>query len=69
MSRDLIEAAKQARLKAHAPYSKFFVGAAVRPLRSQTHTSPSASARHGESARHTSPSTTESSGTPNQKIT
>jgi len=30
MSRDLIEAAKQARLKAHAPYSKFFVGAAVR---------------------------------------
>jgi cytidine deaminase len=30
MSRDLIEAAKQARLKAHAPYSKFFVRAAVR---------------------------------------
>lgn len=30
MSRDLIEAAKQARLKAHAPYSKFCVGAAVR---------------------------------------
>ena len=30
MSRDLIEAAKQARLKAHAPYSKFFVGAAMR---------------------------------------
>jgi cytidine deaminase len=30
MSRDLIEAAKQARLKAHAPYSKFLVGAAVR---------------------------------------
>ena len=30
MSRELIEAAKQARLKAHAPYSKFFVGAAVR---------------------------------------
>lgn len=30
MSRDLIEAARQARLKAHAPYSKFFVGAAVR---------------------------------------
>jgi cytidine deaminase len=30
MSRDLIEAARQARLKAHAPYSKFLVGAAVR---------------------------------------
>jgi cytidine deaminase len=30
MSRDLIEAAKEARLKAHAPYSKFLVGAAVR---------------------------------------
>ncbi len=30
MSRDLIEAAKHARLKAHAPYSKFLVGAAVR---------------------------------------
>ena len=30
MSRDLIEAAKQARLRAHAPYSKFLVGAAVR---------------------------------------
>ena len=30
MSRDLIEAAKAARLKAHAPYSKFLVGAAVR---------------------------------------
>jgi cytidine deaminase len=28
--RDLVEAAKQARLKAHAPYSKFFVGAAMR---------------------------------------
>lgn len=30
MSADLIEAAKAARLKAHAPYSKFQVGAAVR---------------------------------------
>ena len=30
MSRDLIEAAMAARLKAHAPYSKFLVGAAVR---------------------------------------
>ena len=30
MSRDLIDAAIAARLKAHAPYSKFLVGAAVR---------------------------------------
>jgi cytidine deaminase len=30
MSRDLIKAAMAARLKAHAPYSKFLVGAAVR---------------------------------------
>ena len=30
MSRDLIEAALAARQKAHAPYSKFLVGAAVR---------------------------------------
>ncbi len=28
--RDLIEAAKRAREQAHAPYSKFFVGAAMR---------------------------------------
>lgn len=33
MSRDLIEAALAARLKAHAPYSKFLVGAAVRDER------------------------------------
>ncbi len=30
MSRDLIEAARLARLGAHAPYSKFLVGAAMR---------------------------------------
>ena len=28
--RDLIEEAKSARLKAHAPYSNFLVGAAMR---------------------------------------
>ena len=35
--RDLIEAAKAARLKAHAPYSKFLVGAAVRDERGLVH--------------------------------
>lgn len=30
MSQDLVDAAKKARLKAYAPYSKFLVGAAVR---------------------------------------
>ena len=35
--RDLIEAAKAARLKAHAPYSKFLVGAAVRDERGLAH--------------------------------
>ena len=35
--RDLIEAAKPARLKAHAPYSKFLVGAAVRDEQGRVH--------------------------------
>ncbi len=35
--RDLIEAAKAARNKAHAPYSKFYVGAAMRDERGQIH--------------------------------
>ena len=30
MNEDLIEAAKSARNNAHAPYSKFYVGAAIR---------------------------------------
>jgi cytidine deaminase len=34
---DLITAAKAARLKAYAPYSKFLVGAAVRDERGQIH--------------------------------
>ncbi len=34
---DLITAAKSARLKAYAPYSKFLVGAAVRDERGQIH--------------------------------
>jgi cytidine deaminase len=35
--RDLIEAAKAARLKAHAPYSKFHVGAAMRDEQGRVH--------------------------------
>ena len=34
---DLVAAAKSARLKAYAPYSKFLVGAAVRDERGQIH--------------------------------
>ena len=34
---DLIKAAMGARVKAHAPYSKFYVGAAMRDERSQVH--------------------------------
>lgn len=35
--RDLIEAAQQARKKAHAPYSKFYVGAAMRDEQGRIH--------------------------------
>ena len=35
--RDLIEAAKAARLRAHAPYSNFFVGAAMRDENGRVH--------------------------------
>lgn len=34
---DLIEAAKAARVKAHAPYSKFYVGAALRDEQGHIH--------------------------------
>ena len=34
---ELVEAARSARLKAYAPYSKFLVGAAVRDERGQIH--------------------------------
>ena len=34
---DLIEAAKKARAKAHAPYSKFYVGAAMRDEQGRIH--------------------------------
>ncbi len=34
---DLIEAAKAARLRAHAPYSNFFVGAAMRDEKGRVH--------------------------------
>ncbi len=37
MPRDLIEAARAARLKAHAPYSKFLVGAAMRDEHGHIH--------------------------------
>ena len=35
--RDLIEEAKAARLRAHAPYSKFLVGAAMRDEYGRVH--------------------------------
>jgi cytidine deaminase len=35
--RDLIDAAKQARRKAHAPYSRFLVGAAMRDEQGRVH--------------------------------
>jgi cytidine deaminase len=35
--RDLVEAAMAARAKAHAPYSKFFVGAAMRDEQGRVH--------------------------------
>ena len=35
--RDLIDAAKVARLKAHAPYSNFLVGAAMRDEQGRVH--------------------------------
>ncbi len=35
--RDLVEAAMAARKKAHAPYSKFYVGAAMRDERGRVH--------------------------------
>ena len=35
--RDLIEAAKAARLRAHAPYSNYFVGAAMRDENGRVH--------------------------------
>lgn len=38
MDRELFEAAKRAREKAHAPYSRFQVGAAIRTLAGTVHT-------------------------------
>ncbi|MEP6828385.1 MAG: cytidine deaminase, partial [Aestuariivirga sp.] len=37
MMRDLVEAAMAARKKAHAPYSKFYVGAAMRDEKGRVH--------------------------------
>jgi cytidine deaminase len=37
MMRDLIEVAKSARTKAHAPYSQFYVGAAMRDEHGRIH--------------------------------